>query len=176
MKSSKNNSIKGLSLIIIMTVIPLIFVAQPTIFNNNDQKAFEETHVDSISTPKSSLPASNYEWWNKSWTFRIPVGLTAVGSQQNAPVELSVNFTKFFNDLNVQNPILNVSSIRVIEYQSISGFYEVECQFDPYPRSYDNASNAIGDIIWILNGTTNHGVTRDFFIYFNNGSSSERRI
>ncbi|MHA1477058.1 MAG: hypothetical protein ACTSPU_02565, partial [Promethearchaeota archaeon] len=119
------------------------------------------------------LPASNYEWWNKSWTLRIPVGLTAVGYQQNAPVELTVNFTRFFNDLNVQNPILNVSSVRVIEYQSISTFYEVESQFDPYPRSYDNVSNAIGDLIWILNGTTNHGVTRDFFVYFNNGSSSE---
>jgi len=170
MKSSKNRSIKGLSLIIIMTIIPLIFVAQPI---NNEQKPFEKTQFESISSPKSSLPASNYEWWNQSWTFRIPVGLTAAGNQQNAPVELSVNFTKFFNDLNVQNPILNVSSVRVIEYQSISGFYEVECQFDPYPRSYDSASNAIGDIIWILNGTTNHGVTRDFFIYFNNGSSPE---
>ena len=173
MKSSKNSSIKGLGLIIIMTVIPLIFVAQPIIFNNNEQKSFENTQFESISSLKSSLPASNYEWWNKSWTFRIPIGLTAVGSQQNAPVELSVNFTEYFNDLNVQNPILNASSIRVIEYQSISNFYEVECQFDPYPRSYDNASNAIGDIIWVLNGTTNHGVTRDFFIYFNNGSSLE---
>ena len=173
MKSSKNRSLTGLSLIIIMAVIPLIFVAQPIINNNNEQKIFEETQFESISPPKSSLPASNYEWWNKSWTFRIPVGLTAEGNQQNAPVELSVNFTKFFNDLNVQNPILNVSSVRVIEYQSISDFYEVESQFDPYPRSYDNASNAIGDLIWILNGTTNHAVTRDFFIYFNNGSSSE---
>lgn len=156
-----------------MTVTSLIFVAQPMIFNNNGQKIFEETQFESISSPKSSLPASNYEWWNNSWTFRIPVGLTAVGNQQNAPIELSVNFTKFFNDLDVQNPILNVSSIRVIEYQSISDFYEVESQFDPYPRSYDDVSNAIGDLIWILNGTTNHGLTRDFFIYFNNGSSSE---
>jgi len=156
-----------------MTVIPLIFVAHPTIFNNNEQRIFEETQLESISPPKSSLPASNYEWWNQSWTFRIPVGLTAVGYQQDAPVELSVNFTKFFNDLDVQNPILNVSSVRIIEYRSISDFYEVESQFDPYPRSYDNESNAIGDVIWILNGTTNHGVTRDFFIYFNNGSSSE---
>ncbi|MFX0105861.1 MAG: hypothetical protein ACFE75_10240, partial [Candidatus Hodarchaeota archaeon] len=31
---------------------------------------------------------------------------------------------------------------------------------------------AIGDLIWILNGTTSHDQIRDFFIYFNNGSSS----
>ncbi len=93
MKSIKNRSIKGLSLIIIMTVIPLIFVAQPI---TNEPKTFEKAQFESISSLKSSLPASNYEWWNKSWTFRIPVGLTAAGNQQNAPVELSVNFTKFF--------------------------------------------------------------------------------
>jgi hypothetical protein len=154
-----------------MTLVPLIFTIQPILFTNEPKSL--ETELESISSPKSSLPASNYEWWDQAWTFRIPIGLTAIGNQQNAPVELIVNFTKFFNDLNVQNHILNVSSIRVIEYNSMSTFYEVESQFDPYPRSYDNVSNAIGDIIWILNGTTNHGVTRDFFIYFNNGSSSE---
>ncbi len=173
MKSTKNRSIKGLSLLLVMTVIPLIFIVQPIVFNDNEQIILEKTEFDSISSPKSSLPASNYEWWNKSWTFRIPVGLTAVGNQQDAPVELSVNFTEYLNDLNVQNPILNISSIRVVEYTSLSNFYEVESQFDPYPRSYDNESSAIGDIIWILNGTTNHGNTRDFFIYFNNGSSPE---
>ncbi len=170
MNSTKNRTIKGLSLIIIMAVIPLIFMLQPIIFNNIEH---DRTQFESISTPKSSLPASNYEWWNKSWTFRIPIGLTAVGNQQDAPVELIVNFTKYFNDLNVQNPILDTSSIRVVEYTSLSSFYEIESQFDPYPRSYDNGSNAIGDIIWVLNGTTNHGIVRDFFIYFNNGSSPE---
>ena len=173
MKSIKKRSMKGLCLLVIITVIPLVFMTQTTIFANNEQNTTENTRIDYIRPPKSSLPASNYEWWNKSWTFRIPIGLTAVGNQLDAPVETNVNFTKFFNDLNIQNPILNVSSIRVIEYASISSYYEVESQFDPYPRSYESESNAIGDVIWILNGTTNHGVTRDFFIYFNNGSSLE---
>ncbi|MFX0076821.1 MAG: hypothetical protein ACFE96_15360, partial [Candidatus Hermodarchaeota archaeon] len=173
MELNKISSIKDLSLIITIVIFSVIFVAHPMVVNDNRQNSFDETQFESISSPKSSLPAPNYEWWNKSWTFRIPVGLMAVGNQQNAPVELCVNFTKYFNDLNVQNPILDVSSIRVIEYQSISSFYEVECQFDPYPRSYDNVSNAIGDLVWILNGTTNHGITRDFYIYFNNGSSPE---
>jgi hypothetical protein len=171
MKSIKNRRLKGLGILFVLILIPLVFMTQPIISNNDEQQIFENTNQDSIESPKSSLPTANYEWWNKSWTFRIPIGITAVGNQQNAPVELLVNFTKFFNDLNVQNPILNTSSVRVIEYDSISNFYEVESQFDPYPRSYDNVSNAVGDLIWILNGTTNHGVTRDFFIYFNNGSS-----
>ena len=169
----KHRKIKGVTLILMMTIIPLIFTALPTNFDNIEQKAHNESQFDSISNPQLSLPASNYEWWNKSWSFRIPIGITAVGSQQNAPVELLVNFTKYFNDINVQNPLLNTSSIRVIEYTSISNYYEVDCQFDPYKRSYNNQSNAIGDMIWILNGSTNHGLTREFYIYFNNGSSSE---
>ena len=28
-------------------------------------------------------------------------------------------------------------------------------------------------MIWILNGSTSHGQTREFYIYFNNGSNSE---
>jgi hypothetical protein len=173
MKQLKNRSIKRLSLILITTAIPLLFMTQSVIFCDFEQRIYEENEQDSISLPETSLPASNYEWWNKSWTFRVPVGLTAVGNQQDAPVELCINFTKYFNDLNVQNPILNISSIRVIEYTSISNFYEVESQFDPYPRSYVNSTNAIGDLIWILNGTTSSGYTRDYFIYFNNGTSPE---
>jgi hypothetical protein len=122
--------------------------------------------------PKASLPSVNYEWWNNSWDFRIPLSITANGSQQNAPIELYINFTSFFKDLNIQNSLLNISTIRVIEYLSSNDFYEVECQFDPYRRSYDNKTNAVGDLIWILNGTTINGQTREFFIYFHNDTNS----
>ena len=54
------------------------------IFNNGEQNSNDKNYSEITSSPKSSLPTSNYEWWNESWTFRIPVGLTAVGNQQNA--------------------------------------------------------------------------------------------
>ncbi|MFX1308653.1 MAG: hypothetical protein ACFE8C_03075, partial [Promethearchaeota archaeon] len=119
---------------------------------------------------KISLPPTTYDWWNNSWNFRVPASITAVGGQQDAPVELFINFTKYFKDLNIQDPELNASTIRVIEYLSSSNYYELESQFDPYSRSYDSQTNAIGDLIWILNGSTPNGQTRDFFIYFNNGT------
>ena len=97
MKSIKKRSMKGLCLLLIITVIPLVFMTQPIIFANNEQDLTFNTPREYRNVPKSSLPASNYEWWNKSWTFRIPIGLTAVGNQQDAPVEVAINFTKFFN-------------------------------------------------------------------------------
>ena len=122
---------------------------------------------------KSSLPPENYEWWNKSWDFRVPLTITALGAHQDAPVEMSINFTEYFNDLNVANPILNTSSIRVVEYTTSSEFFEVESQFDPYTQIFNNQTNAVGDLIWVLNGTTINNQVRDFYIYFNNGSKPE---
>lgn len=170
MMSKKLRKLYTISILLMVTIFPFISINLLYTSNIIEHDISTDTQYDSISDLRASLPATNYEWWNKSWRLRIPVGLTAVGNQQDAPVELFVNFTEFFNDLNVQNPVLDVFSIRVIEYTSISNYFEVESQFDPYPRSYNNESNAIGDVIWILNGTTSHGATRDYFIYFNNGS------
>jgi len=162
--------VKGLFLLFMVTLIPLMFgllLISSEDSNNSVDK--ELSHED--SNLKLSLPPTTYDWWNTSWDFRVPIGITAVGDQQDAPVELFINFTKYFEDLSIQQPILNVSTIRVIEYNSSSDYYEVDCQFDPYSRSYNNQTNAIGDLIWILNGTTLNSQTRDFFVYFNNGTN-----
>jgi len=166
---SKNTKIKGLIILFLVALVPLIYNVIPKISTENIINSVEKDET----SLKLSLPTPDYDWWNQSWTFRVPVEIKAIGNQQDAPVELYINFTKYFQNLNVQNPMLNTSTIRVIEYLSSSNFYEVDCQFDLYPRSYKNQTNAIGDLIWILNGTTLHDQTRDFFIYFNNGSSSE---
>ena len=169
MNISKRTQIKGLSVILLITIIPLIISILPTSYVNRDNSV-DTDKTQGINNPQLGLPPTTYDWWNNSWNFRVPVSIEAVGSQQEAPVEIFINFTKYFKDLSIQNPELNTSTIRVIEYLSSSNYYEVESQFDPYSRSYDSQKNAIGDLIWILNGTTPNGQTRDFFIYFNNGS------
>jgi len=166
MKIRNFKKTKGYITIIIVMIIPLLIVTISNISN------FESIYDEALSTepiPKTNLPLENSEWWNISWDFRIPLSLTMIGDQQNAPIELLINFTKYFQDLNVDNCILNTSSIRVIEYLSSTNYYEVESQFDKY-NTYNNKTNAIGDLIWVLNGTTNHDESRDFFIYFNNGT------
>lgn len=170
MNISKHTKIKGLSVLFLITIIPLIFGLLPSSFENfSDSMETRQTKDD--PNLKLSLPPTTHDWWNKSWSFRVPVSIEAVGGQQEAPVELFINFTKYFTDLDIQDPELNTSSIRVIEYLSSSIYYEVDpIQFDPYSRSYNSQTNAIGDLIWILNGTTLNGQIRDFFIYFNNGT------
>jgi hypothetical protein len=124
-------------------------------------------------SPKPSLPPTSYSWWNVNWSFRIPVSVSSTNDQEDAPVELFINFTEYFNDLSVNNPWLDKYSIRVIEYESSSVYWEIDCEFEQYERIYDNETNAVGDVIWILNGSTPQGTTRDYFIYFNNGSIPE---
>ncbi|MFX1375835.1 MAG: hypothetical protein ACFFA0_08490 [Promethearchaeota archaeon] len=162
--------IKGLVLILIVSIIPLMITLIPEKKVKFD--AITENNNPEF-VPHVSLPPTTHDWWNDSWDFRVPVSVEAVGGQQDAPVELFINFTQYFEDLNVQDSVLNTSTIRVIEYLSSSNYYEVDCQFDPYSRSYDSQTNAIGDLIWILNGTTPNGQTRDFFVYFNNGTNYE---
>jgi len=165
---NKNNlkKEKGYIIIFLVMVVPL-FIA--TISNNSNLDSIYNKAVSIDPNPKASLPLENSEWWNASWDFRIPLSLTMVGDQQDAPIELFVNFTEYFKDLDISNCLLDTSSIRVVEYLSSINYYEVECQFDKY-SIYNNNTNAIGDLIWILNGTSNNEESRDFFIYFNNGT------
>ena len=169
----KHSKIKGLALLLIISIIPLILTLIPEQNSNFNDFSDNTKNENSEIVLQLSLPPSTYDWWNNSWNFRVPMSVEAVGGQQDAPVELFINFTQFFEDLNIQNPVLNRSAIRVIEYLSSSNYYEVESQFDSYLRSYDNQTNAIGDLIWILNGTTPNGQTRDYFVYFINGTNYE---
>ncbi len=169
MNISKNTQIKGLSVLFLITIIPLIFGLLPN-SNVNLDNSVESGQNQEPKNLQLGLPPTSYDWWNNSWNFRVPVSIEAVGSQQEAPVELYINFTEYFDDLDIQDSVLNISTIRVIEYFSSSSYYEVESQFDPYLNSYDSQTNAAGDLIWILNGTTPNGQIRDFFIYFNNGT------
>jgi hypothetical protein len=169
MNITKHTQIKGLSVLLLVTIIPFLFGLLPSSYVNIDNSV-EDEQTPEIKNLDLNLPPTTHEWWNNSWNFRVPVSIEALGSQQDAPVELFINFTEYFEDLDIQDSILNTSTIRVIEYSSSSDYYEVESQFDPYSRSYNSQTNAVGDLIWILNGSTPNGQIRDFFIYFNNGT------
>ena len=135
MNISKRTQIKGLSILFLITLIPLIFGMVPRTFESSGNFV-EDGLTQEDQNLELSLPPSTYDWWNNSWVFRVPVSIAAVGGQQDAPVEFFINFTKYFKDLDIQDSELNISSIRVIEYVSSSNYYEVDpIQFDPYSRS-----------------------------------------
>ncbi|MHA1440189.1 MAG: hypothetical protein ACTSPD_21790, partial [Promethearchaeota archaeon] len=127
-----------------------------------------------IKYPEKSISFSKYEWWNDTWEYRIPVNVSANGAQQNnVPAEVFINFTEYLDDLGLKGTELDGNSIRIVEYTSISDFIEIPSEFHPY-TSYNNISSAIGDVVWIVNGTMSASSTRHYFIYFNNNETTHK--
>lgn len=109
-----------------------------------------------------STPEPQYEWWNASWHYRIKLNVSAgVLDRTDWVVERNINFTDFMPFGTFDN-----RSIRVIEYNS-SGHvrYEVTSQFDKN-ESYSNTTNSLGTLSFIMNGTTQAGSQRVYFIYY----------
>ncbi|MBI5225334.1 hypothetical protein HY989_05685 [Candidatus Micrarchaeota archaeon] len=106
-------------------------------------------------------------WYNSSWHFRQKVELNASGYvRQNYPVELSMNFTELLRQGGSANRSFDANSIRVFEYSPAGSLlYEVTSQFDQY-NTYDANTNAVGEIVFIANGTTRPYEKRRYFIYF----------
>jgi len=171
MNISKNTQIKGLSVLFLITLIPLIFGLLPNSLESFDNSIENEPTYD---IPKLSASLSNFGWWNETWEFRILVNVSANGAEQNnVPVEFLINFTEKLETLDVNDTEFDLDSVRVIEYEGISDYVEVPCQFDPY-NAYDNKTNAIGDLVWIMNGTTSSSATRNYMIYFNNNETKSK--
>ncbi|MFH8119582.1 MAG: NEW3 domain-containing protein [Candidatus Aenigmatarchaeota archaeon] len=107
-------------------------------------------------------PAKEFEWWNVSWhyRFRIEVNSTSY-NRMDWPIEYRVNFT----DL-LPYGTFDENSLRVFEYsQSGSILYEVPSQFDK-EEGYDPSSNAVGTIVFLMNGTTQANSKRIYFVYY----------
>ena len=97
-KTQKNfkHRITSLTLILMIFIIPLVLSLNPGINANNSELPHQINDTNTEFEPQISLPAYSYDWWNKSWEFRVPVEIKAIGSQQDAPVEYFINFTEFF--------------------------------------------------------------------------------
>ena len=114
-------------------------------------------------------------WWDTSWNYRVGVEVNTTDySRFNWPIEVDLNFT----DLLLQkgsSGTFDINSTRVVEHNSTGGvMYEITSQFDSL-SGYDAASNAVGTIIFLLNGTTAENTKRYFYIYFDieeNGAKS----
>ncbi len=107
-------------------------------------------------------------WWNRSWEYRVKVNITIDKfSHTNFPIQIQLNFTKLFQEAECSNCEFDINSIRVIEYNNTTLMPMYQLPFMFYPNSSFNAlSNAVGDVVWILNGTTAPNTTRIFYIYF----------
>jgi len=105
-------------------------------------------------------------WWNNTWNYRVKLDInSSYYDRTDWPIEYDVNFTDFLSDLN-KYQTLNISSIRVFEYNSAGDIiYEVPYQFDQ-DENYDATNNARATLIFFMNGTTSANTKRHYYIYY----------
>ena len=112
----------------------------------------------------------NFEWWNVSWKYRVRVDINAsIYDRVDWPIELTLNFTEL-----LPSGTFDENSIRVIEYSS-SGkiLYEIPSQFEE-DYNYNASTNAVGTLVFILNGTTQANTKRIFFIYYDSIENGQK--
>ncbi len=175
MKDSNSKIIKEFSLIFLILSTILLGII-PNININDDSEILinDDSTNEVFITPKlqNSLDPNLAEWWNKNWSYRVNINVTANGTLKTIPinftnrlVEININFTVLLQQQAEYGEFIP-DSIRIIEYNSSSKVVgEIPSQFDP-ATGYDQDTNAIGELSWVLNGTTNSSITRYFFIYF----------
>ncbi|MCS7093981.1 MAG: NEW3 domain-containing protein [Candidatus Aenigmarchaeota archaeon] len=114
---------------------------------------------------------TNATWFNTSWHYRFRVEITSNVERSNWPVEIEVNFSEL-----LPYGTFDENSIRVFEYSSNGNLlYEVPSQFEK-SENY-SSSNAVGELVFLLNGTTLENQKRIFYVYYDsleNGPKEER--
>jgi uncharacterized membrane protein len=106
------------------------------------------------------------QWFNSSWHFRVKMDVnTSDYDRTSWPVEYEMNFTQLFEQMNMTGTFDN-ESVRVFEYNDTGSILgEFPSQFDE-ADDYIASTNAVGTLIFILNGTTSQNTLRQFYVYF----------
>ena len=118
-------------------------------------------HFSTISSQEYDEP-----WWNSSWHYRIKISInTSEHDRTDWPVEMPFNFTQLLEQNNITGTF-DENSTRVFEINDSGDVvYEMISQFDK-AIDYDGQTNAIGEVIFLLNGTVSKGTTKYFYIYY----------
>jgi hypothetical protein len=103
----------------------------------------------------------NAEWWNISWHYRTRLEIQSTQyTRVDWPVEQHMNFTDI-----LPSETFDINSTRVFEYSNGHIIREVPSQFEP-DDDFNASNNAIGTLVFMLNGTTNANNNRTFFVYY----------
>ena len=106
-------------------------------------------------------------WWNSTWHYRVPITVGAAGyARFDKPAEVSVNFTSILSSLGLSGPFAD-ASIHVVETDVNGTILDtaVAFQFDK-ATGYDASTNASGNLVILMKGTTALGASRYFSVYF----------
>ncbi|MBR9678890.1 MAG: hypothetical protein GON13_01340 [Nanoarchaeota archaeon] len=112
--------------------------------------------------PASVLAAN--DWWNDTWQYRLPINISSGNYvRENMPVELLINFTNLLDQLN-DSQNFDENSIRIIENR-----VEIPSQFD----DVGIVGDGYGELIWVINGTTDVNTNRTYNIYFDTEANTK---
>ncbi|MDI6889094.1 MAG: hypothetical protein QMC78_05355, partial [Methanocellales archaeon] len=121
-----------------------------------------------ISIHVAVATSSSLVWWGDAeWHYRVPVEINVTDVNiTDCPVEHWVNFTQLLTDLNISGTF-DENSTRVIEHNATTDtvIKEVSSRFDK-SAGYNATTNATGEVVWTIDGTTLINSTRLYYIYF----------
>ena len=105
-------------------------------------------------------------WYNSSWHYRIKITVnTSDYNRTDWPIEVPLNFTDLLEQINISGTF-DENSTRVYEVNGSGDIlYEMTSQFDK-ALVYNAQNNAVGEVVFLLNGTVPKETAKTFYIYY----------
>jgi hypothetical protein len=122
---------------------------------------------DSVSLAVIASGGGAGVWWNVAWRYRLPIEFAAGAFARTDRIALvDVDFTTALASLGTSGT-LDINSLRVIEIDASLQILDtsVPFQFDP-GSGFNAASNAVGTVVVLLEGTTAANSSRRYHVYF----------
>ncbi len=106
-----------------------------------------------VMVPAGAALQDDFEWFNTTWQHRVGIDIEANEEMEDWPIEHELNVTELFEEAGTDGTF-DEDSIRVYEYDEDGNvLYEQPSQFDTVD-GFDADTNAVGELVWMLNGTT----------------------
>lgn len=106
-------------------------------------------------------------WWDDQYGYRLPITVAANGYVRlDKPVEIALNFTDLLGELESNTPF-DRDSLRLIEIDGTGKVKDssIPFQFDQN-SDYNAATNAAGELTFLMTGTTVANADRRYMLYF----------
>ncbi|MHA2366854.1 MAG: hypothetical protein ACXAC7_23080, partial [Candidatus Hodarchaeales archaeon] len=177
---TKKLNIRIKAILILLTIlIPIIFtnIDLFSMFNNANENSDK---IELKENPQNTDTIS--AWWNESWNYRVRIEIRAQEKDiVDVPIEKRLNFTKLLQDNDDYNKF-DENSTRVVEdINSTNTWIEIPFVANKFlgaaidgSEDYNESTNALVDIFWIMNGTTKYNQNRSYFIYFDSLSHGNK--
>ncbi|SDX00038.1 PKD domain-containing protein [Thiocapsa roseopersicina] len=121
----------------------------------------------------ASRNASADDWWSNLHDYRVPLEVTSGSTALiDKIVTIPIDLTSLLMQAGAGSTTLDVRSLRVLETSSAGTAINaaVPFQFDPAP-DFNATSNAVGELVLLMEGSTPSSGRRNFQIYFAAGAA-----